>query len=47
MYMEQTDKKTTKITIAFARGVIRYNNETNGKWQVKHFGFTNFLEVGN
>tara|TARA_R110001592_G_scaffold209341_2_gene460550 strand:+ start:1151 stop:2086 length:936 start_codon:yes stop_codon:yes gene_type:complete len=37
LYVYDTSRKiTTNITVAFARGVIRYNNSINGKWQVKH-----------
>lgn len=47
LYVYGTDRqKTTRITISFARGAIRYNNETNGAWQVKHLPISNFLEVG-
>ncbi len=47
LYVYGTDRqKTTKLTIAFARGVIRHNNATNGPWQVKHLPITNYLEIG-
>ena len=37
---------TTTFTIAFARGVIRHNNETNGSWEVKHMPIQTYLENG-
>ncbi len=47
LYVYGTDRqKTTKLTIAFARGVIRHNNAINGPWQVKHLPITNYLELG-
>jgi len=38
--------KTSTITLAFARGAIRHNSETNGKWQVKHMPITHYLQYG-
>lgn len=47
LYVYGTNRqKTTKITIAFARGVIRHNNEARGHMQVKHLPISNYLEVG-
>lgn len=38
--------KTSNITLSFARGAIRHNNETNGGWQVKHIPITSYLKNG-
>ena len=47
LFVYDTDRpKTTQITIAFARGVIRANTEVNGKWQVKHLPIKHYLEYG-
>ena len=47
LFVYDTDRKvTTNFTIAFARGVIRYNNETGGPWEVKHRPISNYLDNG-
>ena len=38
--------KTTAVTIAFARGAIRHNNENNTGWQVKHIPIEVYLQNG-
>ena len=37
---------TTNFTFGFARGVIRYNNENNGPWEVKHRPIQQFIDNG-
>ena len=39
-------KLTTQFTVAFARGVIRGNNELQGNWNVKHMSIGNYLTEG-
>ena len=47
LYVYDTSRKiTTNITIAFARGVIRYNNSHNGPLQVKHMTIESFISNG-
>jgi len=47
LYVYDTGRqKTSAITIAFARGVIRHNNTTNGKWQVKHMQINHYNKNG-
>ncbi len=47
LYVYDTSRRiTTNITIAFARGVIRYNNSVNGAWQVKHMQIENYKKNG-
>ncbi len=47
LYVYDTSRKiTTNITIAFARGVIRYNNSHNGPWQVKHMTIESYNSNG-
>lgn len=42
-----TDRKvTTNFTIAFARGAIKHNNETNGPWEVKHMPIKHYMDNG-
>lgn len=37
---------TTNFTIAFARGVVNYNNQNQGPWEIKHLPITNYLQNG-
>jgi hypothetical protein len=47
LYVYDTDRKiTTNFTIAFARGAIKSNNETNGSWEVKHLPIRHYIENG-
>ena len=47
LFVYDTDRKvTTRFTIAFARGAIRYNNENNGPWEIKHRPIQQFLDNG-
>jgi len=47
LFVYDTDRKvTTRFTIAFARGAIRYNNENDGPWEIKHRPIQQFLDNG-
>jgi hypothetical protein len=39
-------KITTNFTLAFARGAIKYNNEINGPWEVKHRSIGHYIDHG-
>ena len=47
LFVYDTDRRvTTRFTVAFARGAIRYNNENDGPWEIKHRPIQQFIDNG-
>jgi len=47
LFVYDTSRRlTTALTVTFARGAIRQNNNVNGKWQIKHVPIATYLENG-